>query len=160
MEEDIYKILDELNITYNLIKHNAVYTVEEAEKELPNLSGNHCKNLFLRNKKGNKYYLVICDANTKVDLKELTKKLNEDRLGFASEERLEKVLKVKSGSVSPFNLINDEGREVNVIIDVTLKDKKIVNFHPNINTRTVQISYNDLKKFINNCGNYNIEMNL
>ena len=120
---------------------------------MQNVSGAHCKNLFLRNKKGDKHYLVICEESKKVDLKELSERLELERLSFASEERLDKYLGLKPGSVSPFGIINDSRREVEVLVDKELADWDKVNFHPNVNTATLTISFKDFEKFINCIGN-------
>lgn len=144
----VYQALEALKIKYQMYEHQPVCTIEEAKAKAPVLEGAQCKNLFLRNKKGNHHYLIICLESTMVDLKKLTLKLNEDRLSFASSQRLLKYLGVKSGSVSPFNIINDRQREVIVIIDNNLKKNEKANFHPNINTVTLTIKYHDLLKFL------------
>ena len=130
-------------------EHPAVFTVEQAKQHMQNVSGAHCKNLFLRNKKGDKHYLLVCEESTKVDLKELSERLGFDKLGFASEERLDKYLGLKPGSVSPFGIINDSRHEVKVLVDKELADWDKVNFHPNVNIATLTISFKDFEKFQN-----------
>jgi len=147
-EQELYNILEQLNIKYTRYEHKPVYTVEEADNLDIDIPGQHCKNLFLRNKKGNIHYLVIADSQKHIDLKLLSKEIGSSGLSFASEERLYKYLGLKAGSVSPFGLINDIERKVIVLIDRKLTDKSIVNFHPNVNTATIGVSYDDLEKFI------------
>ena len=91
---------------------------------------------------------MILDENKRVDLKLLAKQIGTKRVSFASEERLYKYLKLTPGSVTPFGIINDDNREVIVLIDSDLTDEKLVNFHPNVNTATIGISYMDFEKFI------------
>lgn len=146
---DILKYLDINDIKYELFEHNAVFTVEEAKQTSENIPGIHCKNLFLRNRKGDEHFLIVLEEDASVNLKELSKKINSTPLSFASKERLMKFLKVEPGSVSLFGLINDNNNEVKVIID-----KKIINsdksaFHPNKNTATISLLSKDLIKFIN-----------
>jgi Ala-tRNA(Pro) deacylase len=148
---DIYKILNDLNISFTEYTHPPVFTCEEAEKY--NRGGAKIKNLFLRNKKGSKYFLVILEALKNVDLKSLSESVDENKLGFASEERLAKYLNLKTGSVSPFGLINDKNKEVIVVLDKDLMNCEKLNFHPNMNTATIQISKDDFLKFIEWCGN-------
>jgi len=152
-EARVYEVLDELGISYNRHEHPPVYTVEEAEKQWTEITGAHCKNLFLRNKKGNRHYLVILEASKVADLKSLNKLLGEDRLSFASEKRLMRYLGLETGAVSVFGLINDKEKHVKVVIDEDLKKVEAVNFHPNVNTATVGISFLDFEKFLTWCGN-------
>jgi Ala-tRNA(Pro) deacylase len=144
-------VLKELDINFTEYKHPAVLTCEEAEKY--NKGGAKIKNLFLRNKKGNKHFLVIVEASKNIDLKSLGESIGENKLGFASEERLMQYLNLKTGAVSPFGLINDKNREVIVALDKDLLNYKKLNFHPNVNTATLQISKDDFLKFIEWCGN-------
>lgn len=146
--QKVYEILERLEITCVRYQHLPVFTVEQAEKQWKDITGAHCKNLFLRNKKGNRHYLVILEASKQADLRTLAQKLGEDRLSFASLERLMRFLGLEAGSVSPFGLINDRQKQVKIIVDSDLKDADLVNFHPNINTETVGISYSDFEKFL------------
>ncbi len=151
-EQKVYEALDKLDISYVRHEHPPVYTVEEAEKHWENITGAHCKNLFLRNKKGNRHYLVVLDSSKRADLKALEKQLGEDRLSFASPERLMRYLGLEVGAVSPFGLINDTQKEVQVIIDHDLKEAESINFHPNVNTATVGLNFSDFEKFLSFCG--------
>jgi Ala-tRNA(Pro) deacylase len=90
----------------------------------------------------------VLDEAKQMDLKLLSKQIGSTSLSFASEERLYKYLGLKSGSVSPFGLINDLEKKVIVLIDRDLIGKSRVNFHPNVNTTTIGVSYIDLEKFI------------
>jgi Ala-tRNA(Pro) deacylase len=152
-EQKVYDILSELDISYTKHEHPPVYTVEEAERHWKHITGAHCKNLFLRNKKGKNHYLVIAKSEKRVDLKALTSRLGEDRLSFGSPERMMRYLGIEPGAVSPFGLINDKENEVVVLIDSDLKEASHVNFHPNVNTATVGITFADFEKFLAYCGN-------
>lgn len=152
-EQKVYDILRELGISYTKHEHPPVYTVEEAERYWENVKGAHCKNLFLRNKKGKNHYLVIVPSEKRVDLKALTHRIGEDRLSFASPQRMMRFLGLEPGSVSPFGLINDREEAVVVLIDKDLREASRVNFHPNVNTATVGITFADFEKFLAHCGN-------
>lgn len=152
-EEKLYEVLDKLEIKYTRYEHEPVYTVEEAENLNIDIPGQHCKNLFLRNKKGDTHYLVIADSEKHIDIKSLSKQIGGGNLSFASDERLLKHLGLKTGAVSPFGLINNLEKNVLVLIDRNLTDKSIVNFHPNVNTATIGVSYADLERFIKWHGN-------
>lgn len=151
-EDRVYSVLDSLGIEYSRYRHPAVFTIEETKKHWGGFPGTHCKNLFLRNKKGTCHYLVILEQSKAVDMKSLTKKLQEDRLSFASPERLMRYMALETGAVSPFGLINDRHHEVRVVIDQELKGAERIFFHPNINTATVGISFSDFEIFLDWCG--------
>ncbi len=152
-EARVYEALGELGIEWIRHEHAPVFTVEEAEKHWTEVEGAHCKNLFLRNKKGDRHYLVVIESSKQADLRKLNALLHEDRLSFGSPERLKKFLGLEPGSVSPFGLINDADRQVVVVIDQDLRSAKTVNFHPNVNTATVGISFADFEKFLARRGN-------
>ncbi len=152
-EKKVYEVLERLGIAYTRHEHPPVYTVEQAEQHWENITGAHCKNLFLRNKKGNRHYLVIIESSKQADLKSLGHKIGEDRLSLASEKRLMSYLGLEAGAVSPFGLINDSQKEVEVIIDADLQMAGKVNFHPNVNTATVGIDFSDFEKYLSWCGN-------
>ncbi|GAA0177116.1 prolyl-tRNA synthetase associated domain-containing protein [Clostridium sediminicola] len=147
-EQKLYDILNLLGIKFTRYEHSPVYTIEEANKLDVCISGQQCKNLFLRNRKGNVHYLIILAESKQVDLKSLSKQIGSTNLSFASKERLYKYLGLKPGSVSPFGIINDIEREVIVLIDRDLISTSIINFHPNVNTATISVSYIDFQKFI------------
>ncbi|HEK86135.1 MAG: prolyl-tRNA synthetase associated domain-containing protein [Candidatus Saccharicenans sp.] len=148
-EKKLFKILSSLNINWKRYSHPPVFTLSEAQQYWQGTSGAHGKNLFLRNYKGNHHYLVIVEAGKNVNLKKLNAYLKEDRLSFASPERLKKFLGVLPGAVSPFGLINDTNKEVVVVIDQDLLGYSSLNFHPNVNTATLEISQADFQKFLN-----------
>lgn len=152
-EKELYEILKNLNIPYIRHEHLPVFTVDQASKYWGTIQGTHCKNLFLRNKKGNYHYLVILEHSKEANLKALAKQLGEDRLSFASAERLMCYLGLETGAVSPFGLINDSKKEVMVVMDQDLKNSKFINFHPNVNTSTVGIDFADFEKFLAWSGN-------
>ena len=107
----------------------------------------------MKNSNGKKHYLVVLKGDKKADLKSIKSQINSTALSFASEERLEKYLGLSKGSVTPLGIINDEEHLVNIVLDEDLKKEEIIGVHPNVNTSTVFISYNDLIKFINSFGN-------
>lgn len=153
VERKVLDALDALGIPYVRHEHPPVATVEEAEKHWAGLKGAHCKNLFLRNNKGNRHYLVVAPVTRGIDLKRLNAVLGEDRLSFASPERLKRWLGLEPGSVSPFGLVNDETRHVQVVCDDALRTSSALGFHPNVNTATLEIAFADFERFLASRGN-------
>ncbi len=117
------------------------------------IDGTKVKNLFLRNKKGDRHYLVILEVSRQADLRQLVKIVGDDRLSFGSPERLMATLGITPGSVSPFGLIHDADRRVRVVIDAELRGARRLIFHPNINTASVAVSSADLERFLASRGN-------
>lgn len=143
----IYEFLDNNNITYELFNHPAVFTCEQAEKVCPKMPGASIKNLFLYDSKTNKYFLVIVGKEKQVDFKQFRKMLNAPRLSFASPEQLKKHLGVDPGSVTILGLINDVENAAQVIFDINLENK-MLQCHPLVNTATLTISFEGIKKFL------------
>lgn len=148
-EMKIYNTLDELSIQYKVFEHEPVYTADQLVVIKDVACGNHCKNLFLRNVKGDKYYLVVIRDDKNADLKSLKEQIGSTRLSFASPERLYDILNLLPGSVNAFSIINDRDRKVQLYIDSDVLDGQNLNFHPNINTKTINISLEGFKKFLN-----------
>lgn len=142
---NVYEILKKLNIIYSEVEHEAVYTVEEAKKIKNMIEGVGCKNLFLKDKEN--FYIYILKDDKRADLKLLKELINTSKLHFASEEELNNLLGLIKGSVTPFGIINDKEHKVIILIDEDLENSKLL-FHPNINTKTISIEYNDLIEFI------------
>jgi len=152
-ERKVYEVLEQLGIAYEQRSHKAVFTSEEADEVKLDLKGQHCKNLFVRNKQGNRHYLIIITHTKTADLKAVAREIGSSRLSFASEERLMKYLGLTPGSVGPFGLLNDSEKHVSVVLDEDLKNSDYICFHPNTNTATVSIRYEDFEKFLKWCGN-------
>ena len=143
-QEELCRLLDRLGIAYRLVEHEAVRTIEDMEKiGLPDMQ---CvaKNLFLRNANGKRHYLVTMPHDKPLDLKELRGKLGEKNLSFASEDRLVKHLGVQPGSVTPLGVLNGLDPAVTVVLDEDLKQREQVAVHPNVNTATLYLLWEDL----------------
>lgn len=152
-EQEVYDVLNLLNINYRRYEHKAIYTVKEGKELEISIPGKMCKNLFLKNSKGDINYLVILDEDKNINLKLLAKQIGSTRLSFAAEEKLFEKLKLTPGSVTPFGLINNAHSDVAVLVDEELANEEKVNFHPNTNTATIGISYVDLERFVKWHGN-------
>lgn len=149
----VLRKLDDLDIPYRIYEHPPLPTIGDAEKYWKNIDATHCKNIFFRNHKGNKHYLVILEHRAILDIHDLEKRLRQGKLSFASPKRLKKYLGLQPGSVSPFGLINDVDRHVHLFLDEQLLKAEKISFHPNINTATVVIPFNGFITFLDNTGN-------
>ena len=149
----VFDTLDALGIPYDRYEHPPVFTGEEAAIHWAAIRGTQVKNLFLRNKKGDRHYLAILEIHKQADLRRLVKIVGDDRFSFGSPERLLAQLGVTPGSVSPFGLINEESRRLMVLVDEDLRHAERLILHPNINTASVTISGADLERFLKWRGN-------
>lgn len=151
--EDTLARLDELKIQYTLDRHPAVYTIKELDAlDLPHKDC-ICKNLFLRNAKGDAHYLVVLPGHKREDLQVLREQLGSTKLSFASEERLMSHLGLTKGSVSPLGVLNNAGHDVVVALDRALAEMPVLVVHPNDNTATVWLSSGELLRVLESCGN-------
>lgn len=152
-EKKVYDALNQLEIPFIRYEHIPVYTIPEIDDLNLKMEGQHCKNLFVRNHNGHVHYLVLVSQEKRADLKDIAAQIGSSRLSFASEERLMKYLGLTPGSVTPLSLLNDEEKKVTVLIDEDLKSSGHICFHPNVNTASVSILYDDFVKFLKWRGN-------
>lgn len=144
---EIHEVLHKLGIKYKEIEHPPVFTAEEAQFIKQQLPGTGCKSLFLTDSHKEKYLLVCLDDRLKANLRRIAKTAGFSRLSFASPEELYEVVKLHPGGVTPFGIINDEANRVILAIDEGLQGRTLL-CHPDVNTRTISFSYDDLIRFI------------
>ncbi len=149
---DLYQFLADNRIEYQRHDHAPVYTVADVERLVPPLPAARTKNLFLRDKKGKRHFLVIVPAQKRVDVKALSNVIGADRLSFGSPNRLKKYLAVDPGSVTILALVRDPDRAVEVVFDENLRQESAFQFHPLVNTSTLVISRANLQRFLDATG--------
>jgi len=147
-EQRVNEALQALNISFEVHRHRPVYTVEEAEDVWAAIPGQGCKNLFLRDAKGERHFLVVVPKDKRVDIKALGAAQDLGRLSFGSPDRLMRFLGLEPGAVSPFGILNDPQGLVTVMVDQALLAADRVTFHPNVNTATLALSVADFKRFL------------
>lgn len=152
-QKELYDLLGKLSIGFEYHEHPPLATIDEALKYWKELDAGKCKNIFFRNHKGNRHYLVVLEHLQQISIRDLEKRLRQGKLTFASDQRLKNFLGLEPGSVSPFGLINDKNKHVHLFIDIRLKEFDKLAFHPNVNTATIIIATNDFLKFLDNSGN-------
>jgi len=152
-EVPVVERLRDLGIAFERHEHPPVATVEQAAEHWAGIDAAHCKNLFLRNQKGDRHYLLILEHSKKADLRAVANQIGDGKLSFGSPERLLKHLGLTPGAVSPFGLIHDSTHSVRVVVDRDLQGAARLSFHPNINTATLVVSKDDFVRFLAACGN-------
>jgi Ala-tRNA(Pro) deacylase len=152
-EQPVLARLEQLQIPFDRYEHPPIATGDEGMEHWAGIDAAHCKNLFLRNQKGTRHYLVILPVTKRADLRMVADQIGDGKLSFASAERLKTYLGVTPGSVSPFGLIHDQEHHVRVFLDRELKSAERISFHPNINTRTLVLRFADFEKFLSTTWN-------
>ena len=152
-KQEVKAFLEEKKIPFEWVEHKAVYTIDEMEELGLEDMEDIAKNLFLRDQKGKRHFLVVIRENKQANLKELGEKLGVGKLSFASEERLEKYLGLKKGAVTPLGVLNDENCAVEVFLDEDFLKMQKIGVHPNENTASVYLATEDLLQIIREHGN-------
>ena len=152
-KQEIKAFLDEKGLQYEWIEHEAVYTFEDMVRLGLEENKDVAKNLFLRDQKGKRHFLVVIRADKQANLKELGEKLGIGKLSFASEERLEKYMGLKKGAVTPLGVLNDDACAVEVFFDEDFCKMEKIGVHPNENTASVYLSPDDLLQIVRGHGN-------
>ena len=134
--EKVLRQLDLWNIPYTMYTHPPLPTVEIALEYWKDVDATHCKNLFMRNHKGNRHYLVVFECHHQMAIHDIEKMLHQGKLSFASEARI------------PFGLINDTNKEVKLFLDKNLQDASLLSFHPNDNTADLVVTNEDFMRYL------------
>ena len=147
---NIYQFLKEHDISYERYDHPPVFTCEEADRLCPPMPENavKTKNLFLRDKKGRRHFLVTVADQKRVNVKALEPLLGVSKLSFASPQRLERYLDLTPGAVSILGVLNDLNNDVEVVMDEEVWNSEAIRCHPLVNTSTLVISKNDITRFL------------
>ena len=143
--EQVIAAIEAQGMMHETQVHQPLYTVEESKQVKHDKSGAHTKNLFLRNKKGRMFLLVV-EQDQHINLKGLRYQLQltGGQLSFASTERLLTYLGVVPGSVSPLAVINDHSNKVQVYVEAALLEQEYIYLHPCRNTHTTRMRCDDL----------------
>ena len=149
----VFDFFDRHQIRYSWYEHPEAPTIEIARQYWRNDGSKHCKNLFFRNHKGNRHYLICFDAEQSLPIHDLEQRLHQGKLTFASEQRMERWLGLRPGSVSPFGLINDPQQHVHLFLDSNLRHYPALSFHPNDNCATVVIEQREFLRYLEAVGN-------
>ena len=143
-EERVYDLLERLDVPFERVDHDAVGTIEGCYEIEKLLDIEICKNLFLRNSKGDQYYLLMLPGGKHLVTKDLAKKIGSTRLSFGTPEKMEEYLDITPGSVSVLGLMNDHGNNIQFLVDNDIKKWEYFGCHPCINTSSLKIKTADL----------------
>jgi len=146
--ERVKQTLKDLDISYQMVDHPAVFTTDEADQYIVGIEGVRTKSMFMTNKKKTAFYLLIMDDAKGLNFHEFEELTGAKRVKMASPESLQEKLGLAPGMVSIFGLINNQERDVQVFFDRDIIEEDRMSFHPNVNTHTIFVATSDVFKFI------------
>lgn len=150
--ESLLFYLASMSIDVSTVEHPPLHTVEDSRALRGDIPGGHTKNLFVKDKKG-RLFLLVLGETAFVDLKRVHEKIGaQGRVSFGSAELLAEVWGVQPGAVTPFGAINDKTGRVSVVLDEAMMRCERLNFHPLVNTCTTGLASVDLVKFLRSTG--------
>lgn len=152
-QEIVYKTLNHLKINFDYYESPKDFSNEDDGEFWKKIGATRCKNLFLRNHKGNRHFLVIADYYKDIKIKTLEDKFKKGKISFASQKRIDKWIKGTIGAISVFSLLNDSNNHVEVFIDNSIRDKDYLTFLPNELNALIKISNDDFIKLLDYSGN-------
>jgi len=159
-QEIVYKTLDSLGVIYEYYESPGDFSNEDDSSFWTKINATRCKNLFMRNHKGDRHFLLISDYYRNIDIRILEQKFKNGKISFASEKRIEEHINGTIGAISVFSLFNDKKKHVEVFIDESLRNSKRLTFLPNELNALIAISTTDFIKILEFTGNYYEFLNL
>ena len=144
--------LQELGITFDVVEHPPVFTTEQADSYIEGREGVRTKSMFLTNRKKTQYYLLIMDDKKRLDMDDFKVQVGANRIRMASADSLAEKMNLSAGTVSPFGLLNNAEKDIQVYFDKDILSEEIMTFHPNTNEKTIFIKTQDLFRFLESIG--------
>jgi len=147
-KDDVEKLLKGHNFTYEVQNHGKVIekdlqtaikapTISELTKFVLGSSK------FMRDKKNNTFYLLLHDAQHKVEYKQVAHLLNlKENPKLGDKDILKEKMNITDGGVNPFALLNSPS--VKFLLDKVVVDHGVVCVHPMDATNSVFIKVTDL----------------
>ena len=152
MYQKVVDKLNELGIPFQIVEHEPVLTTEQADRFIEGIEGVRTKTMFLTNKKKRNFYLVIIDDAKRLDMDVFKEIVEENRIKMASAETLNDKMMLLPGTVSPFGLLNNRDKDIQVYFDQEIVSEERMCFHPNTNEKTIFVNTEDLFTFLKAIG--------
>ena len=152
MYQKVADRLNELGITFQIVEHEPALTTEQADRFIEGIEGVRTKTMFLTNKKKRNFYLVIIDDAKRLNMDVFKEIVEENRIKMASAETLNDKMMLLPGTVSPFGLLNNRDKDIQVYFDQEIVSEERMCFHPNTNEKTIFVNTEDLFTFLKAIG--------
>lgn len=150
-EDEIYQDFEQRGVTVEKLEHPAVFTVEESAAIHAALPGAHTKNLFLKDKSGH-FWLIVLPSERRADLKAFAQVLGAGKFSFGKAEDMERLLGVTPGAVTPLAVVNAAPESVSLVFDESFRDAARIAVHPLRNTATIAVPFYDLIAWLGDKG--------
>lgn len=148
MYQKVVDQLNELGIPFQIVEHEPVLTTEQADRFIEGIEGVRTKTMFLTNKKKRNFYLVIIDDAKRLGIDVFKEIVEENRIKMASAETLNNKMMLLPGTASPFGLLNNRDKDIQVYFDQEIVSEERMCFHPNTNEKTIFVNTEDLFTFL------------
>ena len=152
MYQKVVDQLNELGIPFQIVEHEPALTTEQADHFIEGIEGVRTKTMFLTNKKKRNFYLVIMDDAKRLDMDVFKDIVEEKQIKMASAETLNDKMMLPPGVVSPFGLLNNRDKDIQVYFDQEIVSEERMCFHPNTNEKTIFVKTEDLFTFLKAIG--------
>ena len=152
LQRTVYETFAALGIPFERVDHEHADTMEDCLAIEKVLGGKICKNLFLCNRQGTRFYLLMMPGNKPFKTKYLSAQLGCARLSFADAGHMAEYLRTVPGSVSALELLFDSEGKVQLVIDRDLLSDDTVSGHPGFSTSTVRLSRDDMLRYVRAAG--------
>jgi Ala-tRNA(Pro) deacylase len=147
--DDLCRWLSAHGIDYERFDHAPVFTCDETMALVPSQAvGVQTKNLFLRDKRGRRHWLLVTSCEKAVDLREIAPRIDANHLSLASSERLARYLGVQPGSVTVLGLVTDRGHDVELVVDADVWRADAWRCHPMVNSATLVLTRANIERFL------------
>ena len=147
-EMRVYDFLDGLKLSYERADHPPAASMEDCAVIGRELGAPICKNLFLRNRQGTKFWLLLMPGDKPFRTKELSAQIASSRLSFGDPGDMLRLLDTEPGAASVLSLMNDSGGEVALLIDGDVLADPYFGCHPCVNTSSVRLKTRDLTETV------------
>lgn len=147
--QEAYALLERLDIKFERLDHVPITSVENLDFTLP---GQQVKNLFLKDKKSRRFYLVLLHDQKQANLSQLAEILGEKKLSFANDDQVRDMLRVEPGTITPLSLLFDPDNKIQLIVDAAVDQSTTIGVHPFVNDQTLNIEFSDFLRFLEDIG--------
>lgn len=150
-EEEIYADFAVSGIVFEKLEHAPVFTVDESAAIHSALPAAHTKNLFLRDKRG-AFWLIVLPSHRRADLKGFAESMGAGKFSFGRSDDMERLLRVTHGAVTPLAAVNEPARVIQVVFDAAFRSCERIAVHPLRNTATIALAFDRLVAWLSGKG--------
>ena len=145
--KNILQILEKSDISYKLIEHEPVFTMEQATEVCNHKPEQGVKTLLTKlyiTKRQFEYWLIIWQGNEQIPFAEICSKLDFKRNRLAQPEEVIDTLGIEIGALAPFGYDN----EYPVIFDKRLLEQEQVFINAGVHDKTIALAPEDLLQLV------------